>query len=308
MQDKIKKAYKLLDGCRLCPRRCGVNRLKGETGFCNASLAPMVSSFHAHFGEEPPISGYNGSGTIFFTHCSLRCVFCQNYPISHLGEGREVSILELACTMLELQNQGCHNINFVTPTHYMPQILEAIAAARKKGLKLPLVYNCGGYESMEALKILDGVIDIYMPDMKYSDKNVSKKYSSAPDYFEVAKGILKEMHRQVGGLKVEKGIAEKGLLIRHLVMPGGLSGSREIFDFIVKELSSDTYVNIMAQYYPTHLAFKFPETSRRITHREYTDTLKLAKEKGLRGGFRQVLETIGRARVPEWTDDLKKAI
>ena len=308
MQDKIRKAYKLLDACRLCPRRCGINRLKGDLGFCKASLAPMVSSFHAHFGEEPPISGRDGSGTIFFTHCSLRCVFCQNYPISHLGEGREVSILELARMMLELQGQGCHNINFVTPTHYMPQILEAIAAAKKKGLKLPLVYNCGGYESIEALEILDGVIDIYMPDMKYSDKDVSKKYSSAPDYFEVSQGALKEMHRQVGDLKIEKGIAQRGLLVRHLVMPEGLSGSSEIFDFIVKELSPDTYVNIMAQYYPCHQAFEFSKISRRITHREYMDTLKLAKEKGLRGGLRQVLKTIDRVRIPEWTDDLKKAI
>ncbi len=308
MQDKIKEAYKLLDGCRLCPRRCGINRLKGEVGFCKAPLAPMVSSFHAHFGEEPPISGRDGSGTIFFTHCSLRCVFCQNYPISHLGEGRETSIEELACMMLELQSQGCHNINFVTPTHYMPQILNSVVASKKKGLNVPLVYNCGGYESMEALQILDGVIDIYMPDAKYSNKDVSKKYSSAPDYFEVSRETLKEMHRQVGDLKIAKGIAQRGLLIRHLVMPEGLSGSGKMFDFIVKELSPDTYVNIMAQYYPCHQAFKFPKISRRITHREYVDTLKLAKEKGLRGGFKQVLKTIDRVRVPEWTDDLKKAI
>jgi len=305
MQEEIKRAYKLLEGCRLCPRNCGVDRLKGELGFCKAPLAPMVSSFHAHFGEEPPISGFRGSGTIFFTHCSLKCVFCQNYPITHLGEGREVRIEELAGMMLKLQAQGCHNINFVTPTHYMPQILEAVFLARKKGLRLPLVYNCGGYESLESLKILDGIIDIYMPDMKYSDASVAKRFSFAPDYFEVSKKAVKEMHRQVGDLKVEKGIARKGLLIRHLALPDGLAGSRAIFDFIVKELSPDTYVNIMAQYYPCHLAHKFPEISRRITHSEYIDTLKLAKQKGLSGGFRQVLETIDRARIPEWTDDLK---
>jgi len=303
--DKVKKAYKILRSCRLCPRQCRVDRLKGEVGFCKAGLAPMVSSFHAHFGEEPPISGFKGSGTIFFTHCSLRCVFCQNHPISHLGEGREVSAKELAGIMLGLERQGCHNINFVTPTHYMPQILEAVFIAKEKGLAVPLVWNCGGYESMEALEILDGVIDIYMPDMKYSDNAVSRKYSSAPDYFEVSKNAVKEMRRQAGDLVVEKGIAMKGILIRHLVLPDGIAGSSAIFDFIVKELSPDTYVNIMAQYYPCHQAHGFSEINRRITHREYMDVLRLAKEKGLSGGFRQVLETIDRARIPEWTDDLK---
>lgn len=305
MQEKIKHAYSLLESCRLCPRKCGINRLKGEIGFCKAGLKPMVSSFHAHFGEEPPISGNRGSGTIFFTHCSLRCVFCQNYPISQLAEGREVGIEGLAGMMLELQGQGCHNINFVTPTHYMPQILEAVFLAKGKGLKLPLVYNCGGYESLEALMILDGIIDIYMPDMKYSENTPAKKYSAASDYFEISKKAVKEMHCQAGNLKIEKGVAERGLLIRHLVLPEGLSGSKRIFDFIVKELSPDTYVNIMAQYYPCHLAYKFPELSRRITHREYMDTIRLAKKAGLSQGFRQVLATINRVRVPEWTDDLK---
>lgn len=304
--DKLRQAYGLLESCKLCPRKCGLNRLKGELGFCKAGLAPMVSSFHAHFGEEPPISGYNGSGTIFFTYCNLKCIFCQNYPISHMGEGREVNIEELAGMMLKLQKQGCHNINFVTPTHYMPQILEAIFLAKEKGLKVPLVYNCGGYESLESLKILDGIIDMYMPDMKYSDSSVAKKFSSAPDYFEVSKNAVKEMHSQVGDLIVEKGISKKGLLIRHLVLPDGLAGSEAIFDFIVKEISPHTYVNIMAQYYPCHLAHKFPEINRRITHREYIDALKLAKEKGLSGGFKQILDTIDRARIPEWTDDLKE--
>lgn len=266
----------------------------------------MVSSFHAHFGEEPPISGYNGSGTIFFTHCSLRCVFCQNYSISQLSEGREVSIEELADMMLKLQNLKCHNINFVTPTHYMPQVLEAVSLAKRQGLKIPLVYNCGGYESLEALRLLDGIIDIYMPDMKYSDNSSAKKFSAAPDYFEVSKDAVKEMHRQVGGLVVDKGIAKRGLLVRHLVLPDNLAGSGEIFDFIVREISPDTYVNIMAQYYPCHNAYKFPEISRRIMHTEYVKTLKLAGEKGLLAGYRQVLSTIDRARIPEWIDDLKE--
>ena len=306
MASRVEQAYNLMESCRLCPRQCRVNRLKAEVGFCKAGLAPMVSSFHAHFGEEPPISGASGSGTIFFTHCSLKCIYCQNYPISHLAEGKEVSIKELAGMMLKLQMGGCYNINFVTPTHYMPQIVEAVFLAREDGLNIPLVYNCGGYESLEALEILDGIIDIYMPDMKYSNSEVSKKYSSAPDYFEVSKKAIKNMHSQVGDLKVEKGIAKKGLLIRHLVLPDGLAGSSAIFDFIAGEMPPHTYVNIMAQYYPCHLAHKFPQLSRRITRREYLDTLNLAKDKGLSGGFKQVLETIDRARIPEWTDDLKE--
>jgi len=312
MADKIKQAYKLMESCRLCPRECGVNRLKGEIGFCKAGLLPMVSSFHSHFGEEPPISGRSGSGTIFFTHCSLRCVFCQNHPISQFGQGEEVSVEELAGMMLKLQDQGCHNINFVTPTHYMPEILEAVFIARKKGLTVPLVYNCGGYESLEALEILDGVIDIYMPDMKYSDNNAAKKYSNAPDYFEINKLAVKEMHKQVGDLRIERGIAKKGLLIRHLVLPENLAGSEKIFEFIKDELSADTYVNIMAQYYPCHVGDgrdrplqKFPEIDRRITAREYMEAIRLAEKAGLKNGFRQVISTVNRKRIPEWTDNLK---
>lgn len=282
-----------------------MNRLKGQIGFCKAGLLPMVSSFHAHFGEEPPISGRNGSGTIFFTHCSLRCVFCQNHPISQSGQGKEISAEELAGMMLELERQGCHNINFVTPTHYMPEILEAVFIAREKGLKVPLVYNCGGYESMEALEILDGIIDIYMPDMKYSDNEPAKRYSNARDYFEINKIAVKEMYRQAGDLKIERGIAKKGLLIRHLVLPGGLAGSRKIFEFIADELSPGTYVNIMAQYYSCHLAGRFPEIDRRITAGEYMEAIRLAEKAGLKNGFRQVISTIKRQRIPEWTDDFK---
>jgi len=313
MNNKIKKAYKLMEKCSICPRKCGVNRLKGQIGFCKAGLKPMVSSFHAHFGEEPPISGRNGSGTIFFTHCSLRCVFCQNHPISQLGHGKEVSVEELAGMMLKLEAEGCHNINFVTPTHYMPQILEAIFIAREKGLKVPLVYNCGGYESIEALEILDGIIDIYMPDMKYSDNSAAKKYSNAQDYFEINKIAVKEMYRQAGNLKIERGIAKKGILIRHLVLPENLAGSQKIFEFIANELSPDTYVNIMAQYYPCHLVGnrhacslqEFPEINRRITAKEYMEAIRLAENSGLKNGFRQVMSTINRKRIPEWTDDLK---
>ncbi|MFH1479005.1 MAG: radical SAM protein [Candidatus Omnitrophota bacterium] len=313
MKNEIKQAYKMMEGCSLCPRNCGVNRLKGEIGFCKAGLKPMFSSAHLHFGEEPPISGKNGSGTIFLTHCSLRCCFCQNHPISQLRQDNVVGIeqcsiptTKLSDIMLGLEKQGAHNINFVTPTHYMPQVLEAIMIAKDKGLTIPIVYNCGGYESFEALKLLKGVVDIYLPDMKYSDDLVAKKYSSAPDYFEVNKIAIKEMYDQVGMLEVEDGIAKKGLLIRHLVLPGNIQGSEKIFSFIIKELSPDIYVNIMAQYYPCHLAHKFPEINRRITHKEYMDTIRLAKKMGLKGGFRQVLSTINRLKIPEWTDDLKE--
>ncbi len=302
-----------MEKCSICPRKCGANRIKGQIGFCKAGLKPMVSSFHAHFGEEPPVSGRNGSGTIFFTHCSLRCVFCQNHPISQLGQGKEVTVEELAGMMLKLEAEGCHNINFVTPTHYMPHILEAIFIARDKGLKAPLVYNSGGYESMEALEILDGIIDIYMPDMKYSDNALSKKYSNARDYFEINKIAVKEMYRQVGDLKIEMGIARKGLLIRHLILPENLAGSRKIFEFIANELSPDIYVNIMAQYYPCHLVGdgrdrplqEFQEINRRITAKEYMEAVRLAEKAGLKNGFRQVMSTIKRKRIPEWTDDLK---
>ena len=289
-----------------------MNRLKGQIGFCKAGLLPMVSSFHGHFGEEPPISGRNGSGTIFFTHCSLKCVFCQNHPISQLGQGKEVTIEELAGMMLKLEAKGCHNINFVTPTHYMPQILEAVFIAKEKGLKIPLVYNCGGYESMEALEILDGIIDIYMPDMKYSDNEPAKRYSNARDYFEINKIAVKEMYRQTGDFKIERGIAKKGLLIRHLVLPENLAGSQKIFEFITGELSPDIYVNIMAQYYPCHVGNglkPFPtEIDRRITAKEYMDVIRLAEKAGLKNGFRQIISTINRSRIPEWTDNLREKI
>ena len=298
-----------MEKCSICPRKCGVNRLKGKMGFCKAGLNPMVSSFHAHFGEEPPISGHKGSGTIFFTHCSLRCVFCQNHPISQAGAGKEVSTEKLAGMMLKLQVECCHNINFVTPTHYMPEILEAVFIAKEKGLNVPLVYNCGGYESMEALEILDGIIDIYMPDMKYSDNSAAKKYSNAPDYSDINKKAVKEMYRQAGDLKIEKGIAMKGLLIRHLILPENLAASREIFEFIARELSPNIYVNIMAQYYPCYVGNglkPFPtEIDRRITAKEYMEAIRLAKGAGLKNGFRQVMSTINRKRIPEWTDDLK---
>ncbi|MBU4310950.1 radical SAM protein, partial [bacterium] len=233
LKKRTKKAYEILEECRLCPRECGVNRIKREKGFCKSGVLPIVSSFGPHFGEEPPLVGTHGSGTIFLTWCNLCCIYCQNYTISHLGEGREISLEEFASQMLSLQRRGCHNINFVTPTHFVPQILAALEIATEKGLNVPLVYNTGGYDQIETLKLLDGAFDIYMPDIKYSDSGIAEKYSSgASDYPEVVKKALREMHRQVGDLLIENGIAQRGLLIRHLVLPNNLAGTKETMHFI----------------------------------------------------------------------------
>ena len=288
LKERKEKLNKLLEKCRLCPRKCLVNRLEDEKGFCGAGKRVVVSSWNLHFGEEPPISGYRGSGTIFFTHCNLRCCFCQNYPISQLGNGQEVEISELAGMMEKLQKLGAHNINFVTPTHFVPQIIEALELATAEGLKVPLVYNSGGYDSEETLGLLDGIVDIYMPDAKYSNPESARAYSRAADYFGVNKKALLEMHRQVGDLKMDKeGIAKTGLLIRHLVMPEDLAGSRKVLEFIAKNISKNTYMSIMAQYHPAHLAFEFPELSRRIYKKEYDAVLKMADKLRLERGWRQ---------------------
>ncbi len=283
LQEKTEEALQRLKECNLCPRECGVDRTAGELGFCRTADLPIVSSWGPHFGEEPPLVGRGGSGTIFFTHCNLHCLFCQNYTISHLGEGQEVSFEKLASIMLSLQAMGCHNINLVTPTHQVPMILKALMIAIEGGLRLPIVYNCGGYESIDTLKLLEGIIDIYMPDFKYSDPEVSKKYSLAEDYPERAKAALKEMHRQVGDLRINsEGIAERGLLVRHLIMPGGLAGTKEVVRFIAEEISKDTYINIMDQYHPCFKAFEYPPLDRRITPTEFEEALALARKAGLR--------------------------
>ena len=246
----------------------------------------MVSSAFPHFGEEAPLVGYHGSGTIFLTHCNLRCVFCQNYDISHLGRGERITSSQMARTMVRLQEMGCHNINFVTPTHYAPQIVASLPEAIEMGLCLPIVYNCSGYESIEVIRLLDGVINIYMPDAKYMDEKFSKQLSNAPDYPEVIRKVLKEMHRQVGDLKTNsKGIAERGLLIRHLVMPGEVASSEAILKFIAEEISPHSYVNIMDQYRPEYRAYEYSEINRRITHKEYMEAIQLAKRFHLYRGF-----------------------
>ncbi len=282
LDEKIATAEGMLRSCRLCPRECRVDRTAGKLGFCRTGDEPFVSSWGPHFGEERPLVGRHGSGTIFFGNCNLGCIFCQNYEISHLGEGRALSVDRLAEIMLGLQGMGCHNINLVTPTHQMPMFLHALSTAAKGGLAVPIVYNCGGYESLEAIELLDGIVDIYMPDFKYADPEMSFRYSKARDYPAVAKAVIKEMHRQVGDLAMdESGIALRGLLLRHLVLPGGIAGTREVVRFIAQEISKNTYVNIMDQYHPCYRAFDHPPLDRRITREEFAAAIKLAREAGL---------------------------
>jgi putative pyruvate formate lyase activating enzyme len=285
---RIEKAYKLLSPCEVCPRKCGVDRLEGEKGFCRSSEEVIVSSYNAHFGEEPPLVGYFGSGTIFFTNCNLKCVYCQNYPISQLGNGNKVSLSELAKIMLALQKRKCHNINLVTPTHFVPQILKSLKSAIKMGLRIPIVYNTSGYDSVNTLKLLDGIVDIYLPDARYADNETARKYSSAPSYFEIMKKALKEMHQQVGDLVTDKiGVARSGLIVRHLVLPEGLSGTKKIMHFIARKISSHTYISLMAQYFPAYQAGQFPPLSRRINREEYREALQAYKEEGLENGWFQ---------------------
>ena len=279
----------MLKECKLCPRQCRVNRLKGELGFCKAGEQLVVSSVFPHFGEEAPLVGNKGSGTIFLTHCNLRCIFCQNHDISHQGHGETISSEQFSHHMYTLQKRGCHNINFVTPTHYLPQIIASLPYAIDLGLNIPLVYNCGGYESLEAIKLLDGIIDIYMPDVKFAEREVAEKYAQSPDYPEVVKKVLKEMYRQVGDLDINKnGMARKGLLIRHLVMPKGLAGTRDIMHFISSEISPHTYVNVMSQYHPEYKSFDYPELNRAITNKEYAEAIDITKKEGLYRGVTQV--------------------
>ncbi len=272
-----------LSSCQLCPRRCKVNRLKDGKGVCKTGEFAYVSSFGPHLGEESPLVGTRGSGTIFFTHCNLGCVFCQNYDISHLGEGSPASDEELSEAMLRLKNMECHNINFVTPTHVVPQILRALTLAIEKGLDLPLVYNTGGYDLVSTLELLEGVFDIYMPDFKFSDSETAQRLCKAPDYPEIVKSALIEMHRQTGDLIVDqRGIAQRGLIIRHLVLPENLAGTDEALKFISSNLSKNSYVNLMDQYRPAYHSDNFPPLNRRITSREYAEALNLAKKYGLK--------------------------
>ena len=266
----------------MCPRRCGVNRLAGESGECQISTQVVVSSYGPHFGEEAPLVGGHGSGTIFFTYCNLHCSFCQNYTISQLGEGSPVDKEKLAKMMLSLQTKGCHNINLVSPTHVVPHILDALELAATKGLYLPLVYNSGGYDTIETLELLDGVVDIYMPDMKYSDEKIAEQLSGIKDYPKINKAAVREMHRQVGDLQLdEQGIAQRGLLVRHLVLPNRLAGTEEVVRFLAEEVSTNTYLNIMAQYHPCYKALDMPQLARPLLSQEFYEAIDLAHQQGL---------------------------
>ncbi len=282
LRERAEYAKGILASCTLCPRNCGVNRISGETGVCKTGDKARVSSFNPHFGEEPPLVGRGGSGTIFFTHCNLLCLFCQNFDISHEGEGETLSDETLAAMMLRLQKMGCHNINFVTPTHVVPQILSALEIAVEKGLSVPLVYNSGGYDSVETLKLLDGAIDIYMPDFKFMNRELAKSVCNAEDYSDIACAALKEMHRQVGDLVIdETGIARKGLLVRHLVLPRGLADTEAVMTFLAEEISRDTYVNIMPQYRPCGRAREIDGLSEYPSKNDFEQASDAASRAGL---------------------------
>jgi putative pyruvate formate lyase activating enzyme len=283
LEEKIAAAREKMSNCDLCPRRCGVDRLTGEIGVCRTGARAWVSSFAPHFGEEAPLVGRGGSGTIFFTHCNLLCLFCQNFDISHEGIGEPVSDEALAGMMLELQRVGCHNINLVTPSHVVPQILAAIGLAAAGGLCLPVVYNSGGYDRVETLHLLEGVVDIYMPDFKFWDSKIAEEACDAPDYPEVARRALVEMHRQVGDLDIgPDGLARRGLLLRHLVLPGGRAGTAEIMDFVARSVSTQTYVNVMPQYRPCGRSGEIEGLGTAPDAAEYRNAMEAARKAGIR--------------------------
>jgi len=289
------KCRKMLASCNICPRKCGVNRPEGELGFCKTGRKAKVFSFMPHHGEEPAISGKNGSGTIFFSNCNMGCIYCQNYEFSQLGQGKEVDDTELADIMLKLQEMKCHNINLVSPTHVMPQIVAGLEIAASRGLNIPLVYNTGGYELPEMIALLAGIVDIYLPDMRYADKDMAQRYSCVADYPEYNKKAVKQMHRQAGIARFDENrVITHGLIIRHLVLPKNISGTEEIMRFISQELSHDTYISLMSQYVPYYKASHFAQVARRLTYTEY-EAAKMAMEKyGLDNGWIQ--ESFGSER------------
>ena len=287
---RVIEANLILKECILCPRRCKVNRLDDELGFCRSGKEVVISSSGPHRGEEPPISGFAGSGTIFFTGCNLRCLFCQNYQISQEYEGRPITTDKLGQIMISLQEKGCHNINLVSPTHFIPQILEALLYAVPKGLTLPIVYNTNGYDTIETLKLLDGIVDIYLPDIKYSDDKYAREYSQADDYVKLNRLALKEMYRQTGNLLQDKmGVAERGVIIRHLVLPHQIAGSFASLDFIKQEISKDAYISLMSQYHPCYKANKHPLVNRRLKQSEYDEVVQYAESLGLENCYIQSL-------------------
>jgi putative pyruvate formate lyase activating enzyme len=286
LRQRAAELREMLRECIVCPRECRARRTEGRVGVCRSTDEIVISQVGAHYGEEPPLVGWGGSGTIFFSRCNLWCLFCQNYDISHLDIGRPISTPDLADAMLSLQHRGCHNINLVTPTHFTPQIVEALVIAVERGLQIPLVYNCSGYESHKTLRLLDGIVDIYMPDLKYSNNDHARKYSGVKGYWDVAQPALQEMHRQVGDLIMDRrGVAQRGLLVRHLVLPNGLAGSRGVLDFLAQGVSLDTYLNIMDQYHPEFKASNYRELNRGISSREFNEVVEYARQIGLHRGF-----------------------
>jgi len=285
LEERAIEALARLESCQICPRSCRVDRLQDEKGFCRGERHARIYSYAPHFGEEAPLVGIRGSGTIFFSGCNMACVFCQNYEISQLDQGMKARADGLATMMIRLQDLGCHNINFVSPTHFVPQILEALVVARAKGLNVPLVYNSGGYDLVETLELLEGIFDIYMPDAKYGSDEMALKYSKASWYTHYMKTAILEMHRQVKDLVIQDSIAKRGLLVRHLVLPGDLAGTAEVVRFLAEEISKETYLNVMAQYRPEYSACDYPELDRRLTVKEYRDAVLLAARAGLTRGL-----------------------
>jgi putative pyruvate formate lyase activating enzyme len=288
LAERVDAAASILRSCSLCPRDCGVDRIAGETGYCRAGALPKVFSHSPHPGEEPPLSGRRGSGTIFFSHCTMACVYCQNYRFSRLDAGRETTVSELRSMMSDLSAAKCHNLNLVTPTHFLPPILAALDAAARAGVAMPLVWNTSGYESPGTLALLDGVVDIYLADLRYSDAEHAGRYSDAPDYVEMNRAALKEMHRQVGVLELGRdGVATRGLIVRHLVLPNDAAGTADTLRFVAEELSPLTYVSLMSQYYPIYRASDFPEIARPITEREWGHAREAMTASGIRNGWVQ---------------------
>ena len=292
LRKRIAAAYERLEKCDICPRRCGVNRIKGEKGFCRAGADAVVASWNAHVWEEPPISGSKGSGTIFFSFCTGKCLFCQNYPISQLSVGQVFTLSRLAEIMVELQKRGCHNINLVTPTHFVPQILAALPEAIERGLSIPLVYNSSGFESVETLRLLKDVIDIYLPDAKYDDDRIARELSGFPDYVAVNRAALREIYRQVGDELIldHDGIAQRGMIIRHMILPEHLAGTAQVLRWIAQELSPRVHISVMSQYFPAHKAVNHPILHRKITPEEYDTALEAFEAAGLENGWQQELE------------------
>lgn len=292
LERRVEEGYNLLESCRVCPRCCRVNRLVDEKGFCRSGFLPIVASYTLHHGEEPPLSGNMGSGTIFFSNCNMHCVYCQNYPISQLGAGRVIALEDLSNMMLNLQERGAHNINLVTPSHFVPQIIGALVLSARAGLSIPLVYNTSGYDGLDSIRLLEGVCDIYLTDFRYSDSHMALKYSGTEDYPQVIRRAIREMYRQVGDLTMSpEGIAHRGLIVRHLILPNDIACTRKVLHYLFSEVSSQLYLSIMGQYFPAYKALDYPELGRRISWDEHQAALEIIDQIGISNGWIQEIVT-----------------